>query len=231
MPGSHGGRLAPRELLGTGRTADVYALDDAWVLRRYRDGLDARAEGAVMTYVRDHGYPAPRVRPDATLAASDLVLERLDGPTQADAWRRGEVDPVDIGRELAHLLRELHALPARAGGHVIHLDLHPENVIRTARGPVVIDWATAEEGAPALDWAMSALILAETAVAPEWAAHAELLRVTLAALLADPAPRVADALAEARARRTGNPTLDRAEKQRLGAAVELVRRVLVETCG
>ncbi|MFC8665998.1 phosphotransferase [Streptomyces sp. NPDC057199] len=76
-------------LLGSGRTADVYALDGhdghddhdgqgglddrdglgdglgggAWVLRRYRDGYgDAQAEAAVMEYVRGHGYPVPRVR-------------------------------------------------------------------------------------------------------------------------------------------------------------------------
>lgn len=83
-------------LLGSGRTADVYALDGhddhdglddrdglgdgpgggAWVLRRYRDGYgDAQAEAAVMEYVRGHGYPVPRVR--AADARTDLVMERL----------------------------------------------------------------------------------------------------------------------------------------------------------
>ncbi|MFJ9081069.1 phosphotransferase [Streptomyces sp. NPDC102384] len=157
----------PRQgLIGRGRTADVYALDDRWVLRRYREGLDARGEGDVLAYVRAHGFPAPQVRADGGLAAGELVLERLTGPTQLDAMMRGELEAADAGRELAELLRRLHAVPARPGGRVLHLDLHPDNVIRTPNGPVVIDWANAEVGEPGLDWAMSALILAEVAVDP-----------------------------------------------------------------
>ncbi|WP_420540748.1 phosphotransferase [Nonomuraea roseoviolacea] len=46
----------------------------------------------------------------------------------------------------------------------LHLDLHPENVMLTPEGPMVVDRADASEGSPALDWGMSALILAEAAV-------------------------------------------------------------------
>jgi hypothetical protein len=38
-------------------------------------------------------------------------------------------------------------------------------VMRSARGPVVIDWDNAAEGLPELDVALSALILAEVVVA------------------------------------------------------------------
>ncbi|MGD6743531.1 phosphotransferase [Streptomyces sp. BH106] len=214
---------ARQELIGRGRTADVYALDDQWVLRRYRDGLDARGEGDVMAYVRAHGFPVPQVRADAGPAPGELVLERLTGPTQLDAMMRGELEAGDAGRELAELLRQLHAVPTRPGGRVLHLDLHPDNVIRAPHGPMVIDWANAEEGAPALDWAMSALILAEVAVDPG-RVEARVAREVLGALLAAPHPRLAEPfLAEARVRRTGNPTLDADEKRRLGVAVDLVR--------
>ncbi|MYW69004.1 phosphotransferase [Streptomyces sp. SID8379] len=213
---------ATPRLLGSGRTADVYALDDAWVLRRYRAGWDTGREADVMAYVHGHGYPAPRVRSDPDLPPGDLVMERLDGPTQAEAALRGDLSPAGAGHELALLLRALHALPPRPCGHVLHLDLHPENVIRTARGPVVIDWANAEEGAPALDWAMSALILAEVAVTPG-RPEAEPTRVALAALLCDPPPGVADALDEAHRRRAANPSLDAGEKRRLSTAVDLTR--------
>ncbi|WP_328632486.1 phosphotransferase [Streptomyces sp. NBC_00356] len=212
-----------QELIGRGRTADVYALDARWVLRRYREGLDARGEGDVMAYVRAHGFPAPRVRADGGRAAGELVLERLTGPTQLDAVMRGELEAADAGRELAELLRRLHAVPARPGGRVLHLDLHPDNVIRTPNGPVVIDWANAEVGEPGLDWAMSALILAEVAVDPG-RVEAGVAREVLGALLAAPHPRLAGPfLAEARVRRAGNPTLGADEKRRLGVAVELVR--------
>ncbi|MYT76015.1 phosphotransferase [Streptomyces sp. SID8367] len=209
-------------LIGSGRTADVYALDDGWVLRRHREGWDTLREAAFMTYVHEHGFPAPRVRPSPGLIPGDLVLERLDGPTQAEAALGGALSPAGAGHELALLLRRLHAVAPLPSGHVLHLDLHPENVIRTSRGPVVIDWANAEEGAPALDWAMSALILAEIAVAPD-RPEAAPVRAVLTALLTDPPPGLTGALDEARARRTANPTLGPAEKRRLGEAVELVR--------
>ncbi|MEU5795005.1 hypothetical protein ABZ800_16030 [Streptomyces sp. NPDC047813] len=90
----------PGELLGSGRTADVYALDTGWVLRRDREGRgDAAAEAAVMTYVRRHGYPAPRVRP--TGSRTELVLERLSGPTLLTALVEGRVGPAEAGALLA----------------------------------------------------------------------------------------------------------------------------------
>ncbi|MER8055954.1 MULTISPECIES: phosphotransferase [unclassified Streptomyces] len=102
----------PGELLGSGRTADVYVLKAGWVLRRDREGRgDAAAEAAVMTYVRRHGYPAPRVRP--TGSRTELVLERLSGPTLLAALVAGRVGPAAAGALLAGLLRRLHALPGR----------------------------------------------------------------------------------------------------------------------
>src|SRR5688572_28940759 len=100
-------------LLGSGRTADVYALDDeGWVLRRCRDGYgDAPAEAAVMEHVRGHGYPVPRVRP--TRKRTDLMMERLSGPTMLQAFGDGLLGPRDAGATLARLLRDLHALPPR----------------------------------------------------------------------------------------------------------------------
>ncbi|MEV6753738.1 phosphotransferase [Streptomyces sp. NPDC051214] len=216
-------------LLGSGRTADVFALDDTWVLRRYRDGADATDEAAVMTYLSEHGYPVPRVRPAEPGAPStDLVMGRLVGPTMAEAAMRGAITPEEAAVILARLLHTLHALPARSStsptDHVLHLDLHPENVILTPEGPVVIDWTTSEEGAPGLDWAMSALILAEVAVSGRPEATGS--RIALATLLTDAAIDVratADThLAEARARRAANPTLGADEVRWLEAAVELV---------
>lgn len=70
------------ELVGAGRTADVYALGDGRVLRRYRDGGPAAPEAAVMTHVRAHGFPAPAVH---EVTGPDLVLDRLTGPTLLEA--------------------------------------------------------------------------------------------------------------------------------------------------
>jgi aminoglycoside phosphotransferase (APT) family kinase protein len=227
------------ELLGSGRMADVFALDERRVLRRYRDGTDASGEAAVMAHVAAHGYPVPAVFPAAEGAGGgpDLVMERLEGPTMAAAWLAGQLTPERAGEILARLLNELHRVPARLPedptARPLHLDLHPENVLLTPRGPVVIDWANAAEGPPGYDRAVSALILAEVAVGA-YPAIGELVasaRRALASLLAhlDDAGGPADAddwpthLARPRTLREANPTLAPGEKALLGEAVELVR--------
>lgn len=60
----------------------------------------------------------------------------------------------------------LHAIAAppwlRAigpGDAIVHLDLHPENVLITSRGPVLIDWANARRGHWADDVAQTAVIV------------------------------------------------------------------------
>ncbi|MEU9387475.1 phosphotransferase [Streptomyces sp. NPDC048279] len=211
-------------LLGSGRSADVYEIDEAWVLRRDRDGWgDAAAEGAVMTYVRRHGYPVPRVRPAAS--RTDLVMERLSGPTMLTALLAAETDPAEGGALLASLLRRLHAVPGRdpadPGSRVLHLDLHPDNVMLTPDGPRVIDWTNAEDGPPGLDWAMSAVILAQVAVG-----DLPMARELLVALLADPSELTERGLAEALRRRAANPTMSRREVDLLGAAEKLIRTLL-----
>ncbi|WP_159767075.1 phosphotransferase [Streptomyces sp. HM190] len=255
-------------LLGAGRTADVYELTDdvaegcvaegrapgvhgtgvhgiggpgAWALRRYRDGWgDARAEAEVMEHVRAHGYPVPRVR---TATRTDLVLERLSGPTMLEAIAAGALPPREAGAELARLLCALHTLPPRRSSdstaRVLHLDLHPENVLLTPDGPRVIDWANAEEGPPGLDWGMSAVILAQVAADPA-DPRAPLAHAVLTGLLSHRPPEPAsgltddglpegglteDGLAEAITRRSRNPTMSAREVRLLDLAEELIRAV------
>ncbi|WP_405858957.1 phosphotransferase [Streptomyces sp. NBC_01515] len=218
---------ATGKLIGSGRTADVYEIDEAWVLRRNReDWGDAAAEGAVMEHVRAHGYPVPRVRMgDAGASRTDLVMERLTGPTMLEALVAGATDVVRAGTVLASLLRQLHAVPGRRPGtRVLHLDLHPENVILTPDGPRVIDWATAEDGDPGLDWGLSAMILAQIAVDDDRPVAGP-ARALLVSLLADPSGLTGEGVSEARRRRAVNPTMTAREVELLGAAEELVRSV------
>lgn len=233
-------------LVGSGRSADVYAIDEGWVLRRYRDGGDARVETAVMTFLADHGYPVPRVRPPLGGHAAgppphtDLVMRRLCGPTMRGALERGTLHPAEAGRLLAQLLHGLHALPPRESTdpavRVLHLDLHPENVMLTPDGPVVIDWCNTEEGPPGLDWSMSALILAQVAVGATQGLASEAHRVTARAVLAallrhaerdlilgGPAP---GHLTHARERRAADPTMTAREIALLDTASALVEELL-----
>ncbi|MBQ0897869.1 phosphotransferase [Micromonospora sp. U56] len=153
--------------LASGRDADVYALGTDRVIRRNRDGGDVRAEAGLMAYLRGQGYPVPEVfRADGP----DLEMTRLTGPTLAEALVTGVADIRSGARILATLHHRLHALRARRSpdpaARVLHLDLHPQNVIVTADGPVVIDWGSAGEGPPELDLAMTALIVAEVVTDP-----------------------------------------------------------------
>ncbi|NEB08555.1 phosphotransferase [Streptomyces coelicoflavus] len=218
-------------LIGTGRTADVYEAGAGWVLRRDREVVgDAAAEGAVMEHVRAHGYPVPRVRPAGPVTPEtdprrDLVMERLAGPTMLRACLEGALTPEEAGGTLARLLRLLHRVPAYRsadpGVRVLHLDLHPDNVILTADGPRVIDWSTAEEGDPGLDWGMSAVILAQ--VAAGGGPMGDPAGAMLGALLADPSGLTPGGLAEALRRRAANPTMSRDEVAALPAAEALIR--------
>lgn len=177
-------------LLASGREADVYALDDQRVLRRYRRDADVTGEVAAMRYLAGLGYPIPAVY---EAAGADLVLERLDGPTMAQALATSSLSIADGAAQLAGLLRRLHKLPpwpgAAPGTSILHLDLHPENVLMTARGPVVIDWCNARPGDPDLDTGLSALILAQVAAddGHDWSeAAGALLAAFLRAAPGDP---------------------------------------------
>lgn len=208
--------------MASGRDADVYALDAHRVLRRYRDGADATAEAAVMRHLGALGYPVPRVY---SVDHADMVLERLDGPTMLRALATGQLGPHDGGRQLAGLQTRLHALPPRTStvprSRILHGDFHPDNVVLTQRGPVVIDWRNTTEGPPELEVALSAVILAQVAVddADDLSGPA---RAFLTAFLAHSSRNPLAMLAEAVSTRRGDPNLSETEISRLEQAASLI---------
>jgi aminoglycoside phosphotransferase (APT) family kinase protein len=223
------------ELLGSGRSADVFAIDDHRALRRYRDGGDVTAEAAVMAYLAEHGYPVPRLRGPqgaghSAAPRTDLVMRRLTGPTMLRALLQGMITAEEAGAGLAELLHRLHAVPARVSAdpahRVLHLDLHPDNVMLVPGGPVLIDWRNTQEGPPGLDWGTSALILAQVAAGDP--AQTALARAVLTSLLThlDSAIVLGNTgsgrLAEARKRRAADPAMSESETDLLDDAVELV---------
>ena len=140
-------------MIGSGRAADVYELADDRVLRRYRVPSDVGAEAAIMVHLRAAGYPVPEIF-DAD--GPDLVMTRIRGLDMLADLARRPWRAAQHGRTLARLHDRLHEIeappglrqPFGTGNRVLHLDLHPGNVMLTATGPVVIDWSNGAAGPP-----------------------------------------------------------------------------------
>jgi aminoglycoside phosphotransferase (APT) family kinase protein len=193
--------------IAAGREADVFALDEHRVLRRYRREADTTAEVATMTYVGGLGFPVPEV---FSAHDNEMVLERLDGPTLADAMAAGGTSMAAGAEILAGLVHDLHVLPPwpdGGPGSVLHLDLHPENVMLATRGPVVIDWCNARIGDPDLDTGLTALILAQAAVAGTHPMAGAFLDLLLPLLPGDPL-RLLDEVLAVRARQLRPEAVD-----------------------
>jgi aminoglycoside phosphotransferase (APT) family kinase protein len=143
---------------------EVFDLDDGRVLRRFKAGGDPAREALVMRHALSAGYPVPRV---LDVTTDSLVLERIEGPTMLNVVLRQRWTLRRHAWLLAGLHEQLHRIhapeglaSAGPGERLIHLDLHPENVILSPDGPVVIDWTNARRGESALDVAMTWVILA-----------------------------------------------------------------------
>lgn len=208
--------------LASGRSADIYPLDAHRVLRRYRDGGDATAEAAVMKHLGTLGYPVPRVY---SVDRAEMVLERLDGPSLLQALITGQVTPRAAALRLADLQARLHALPPRTSTdprfRILHGDFHPDNVMLTPRGPVVIDWRNTTEGLPELDVALTAVIMAQVAV-DDAEDRAPCAHEFLAEFLAHSGHQSLLMLAEAVSIRRGDPNLGETEIAQLDDAASLV---------
>ena len=120
-----------------------------------------------MEYVRSEGYPVPAVE-EVSSDGSELVMERIEGTDMGRTMTKRPWTIPRQGRALADLHRRLHELsapdwlrdsPVGRGDRMLHLDLHPLNVMVGPRGPVVIDWVNACRGDPAVDVALAWVLM------------------------------------------------------------------------
>jgi uncharacterized protein (TIGR02172 family) len=82
------------------------------------------------------------------IAALPSLREDLEGVVQNQAGM-----PENVRQALVDALR----LPD--GNSVLHGDFHPENIIMSSRGPVIIDWPEAKRGNPLADAARTWLLI------------------------------------------------------------------------
>ena len=87
-------------------------------------------------------------------------MNRIDGPSMGDAMtKRPRTHPtpdpslaaISTTSSTISCLRTWLSPWADGGDRIIHLDLHPLNVLMSRRGPVVIDWSNAAPGDPLTD--------------------------------------------------------------------------------
>ncbi|MFT4774860.1 MAG: hypothetical protein ACI83Y_001406 [Candidatus Azotimanducaceae bacterium] len=167
----------PGPLLAGGGAADVFDIGDGKVLRRYRALHHvATYETRVMRFMFEQfragrGARVPEVfdlRP-ADDPIRDIVMERIDGVTMLDDLKQRPWKLFAHASLLARVQRQVNDIVApewmvtpttaaaakRHDDSVLHLHLHPMNVMLTAHGPVVIDWTNASGGPAGFDAALT----------------------------------------------------------------------------
>jgi len=160
-------------IIAQGRDTDIVDHGPGLVLRRPRVPRSLAAEARVMEWARASGYPCPAV---VEVVDDGMVMERVEGVSMLD----------DLGRRPWHLraratlLADLHgwlhrlpvpdglavelARPYGDGAALLHLDLHPGNVMLGPGGPVVIDWSNAAMGPGPADVAVAWLLMGAAGV-------------------------------------------------------------------
>lgn len=108
--------------------------------------VGVQAASMAELHARIHRVEIPELAP--VKVGLDRAIERVEGLLPED--------------QKVAVLRALAALPK--GDAVAHGDFHPDNIILSPRGPVVLDWMTALRGHPLADVARTSLILTEAAV-------------------------------------------------------------------
>lgn len=194
------------DLIGRGRTADVFAWGSDRVLKLYQDWMPRAPIEREFTFMKvASAARVPVPAPDELLEQDGrigIVMERIQGPSMlkvitAQPWKSSALirqmaelhvqmhacqlpegiytqrQQIQFGIERAGvlppeekeaMLARLNALPQ--GFSLCHGDYHPDNVILTPRGPVIIDWLTGMRGHPLGDAARTSLLFTSGGLPP-----------------------------------------------------------------
>jgi Ser/Thr protein kinase RdoA (MazF antagonist) len=192
--------------IATGRTAEIYAWEDGYVLKLFHAWMPTSAayyEARIARAVYETGNRVPAIGDIVDIDGRiGIPYERVVGVSMMTAlgrqpWRLGH-----FARCLADLHAEMHTrrnpeLPSQkerliakiegadplpkylkdkalttlanlpTDDKLCHGDFHPDNVLMTTEGPIVIDWVDATRGHPMADVARTSLLLSTGALPPE----------------------------------------------------------------
>ena len=194
------------EPIAQGRTAEIYAWQDGWVLKLFHDWMSKGAvenEARVASAVHATGVKAPAVGEVLEMNGRyGITYERVDGVTMLRVIQSRPLSVGSLARLLAELHVEMHSrkitdIPSQRqrliekiqharplspdlkqaalaaleklpdGDRLCHGDFHPDNVMMSPSGAVIIDWIDATRGNPLADVARSQLLLGKSALPPD----------------------------------------------------------------
>jgi uncharacterized protein (TIGR02172 family) len=199
------------ELIGKGRTAEVYAWGTDRILKLY--------ESRMADHLVEQEYNVTRAAKSAGLSvpATDqlieidgkhgIIFERLEGPSMLKSIASQPWKTFAFARQLAELHAQIHNctvppnLPLQRkqiengiqvasdfptamkekslaylaqlpdGNSFCHGDFHPDNIIMTSHGPIIIDWMTGTSGNPLADICRTFLLFETTGLPPGYPLH------------------------------------------------------------
>ncbi len=90
---------------------------------------------------------------------SDIHAQSGAGLGSLRAWLEDSIQGLESlpAKTRKEVLERLKSLPE--GAALCHFDLHPDQVLMTGRGPMIIDWMTALQGQPLADVARTIVLL------------------------------------------------------------------------
>lgn len=87
-------------------------------------------------------------------------------PSQRDYLERHIQDTKGVSNGIKQLaIEQLNQLPQ--GNSLCHGDFHPQNILLTSQGPIIIDWESAKHGHPLADVVQSSIIFSTAVLPPE----------------------------------------------------------------